>query len=706
MTAAIKQIPLFFFLLLWSPAAATEEKDGFDRTFKVYFETGSSDPEAFKEMQRLASTGDPFAQFWYGHLLVRASEYPDEQETAHRLFAASYPKLAKLARQGDLKAAYLISYSYKYGYGGRTIDKKRSFAMRLSLAERNYGPAMYAVGVDYYNGEGVKSDRDKAEYWLAKAVQQGVGAAAEALGDIYLAGQYGYHMAYYWYTVSAVRGSAYAARMREEVKPRLSRRDLMDAWRQLKGDGSYPMLPQKPGPAMRAMFALGVIFPWVKFILLDQYIAVDAAAFGLAALLLSGAMFSWRRRRFITDVPKVPIGDIFIGWVHVRGAIGALRPLTSPLGRERCVLYSWSVREDWERTIIEEFIDTDGKKKTREKKESGSTVIASGGDRVPFWLEDDTGRVNMEIDGAEYDTASSFHHSCGPDDPLYSGFTDAPEVSNTLHRRTFSESVIPLNAPATVFGQAYPEQDDFLLVLGRRLRGLGESAAALFKIASHPDVPFYMLSLSDAEAQKASHSSSIKWLSAISLLAVLAAPVARLFFLEELPGLAGFTLVCALAYALLFFLFWFWMAFNGLIYLRNRVRQVWKLIDMQLKRRHDLVDALADAARGALAYEKQVQELVGSLRGYKALGATGGKTAAVLRENYPDLGGQAVVADLMDKITETEDRVAGARKIWLDAATAYNTRLERLPDRLLMRLGLFKVENIADATLSGGRSTI
>lgn len=676
---------------------ANKERDGFESAFKVYL--SGTDPvktaAAAEEIKRLSETGNPLAQFYYGHLLVRTSE--GNSETAERLFAKSYPKIAELARDGDATAAYMVTYSYKYGYA-TPLNKRKAFNLRLQLAEKNYSPAAYGVGMSYLDGDGVKTDGDKAAYWLARAAQGGVALAAVTLGEAYRVGQavsQNYQLAHYWYSVAASAGDRYAARMREEVKPQLSRRDMLESYRMLtKGDSAhYPAGDYTLW--QRALMAAGIIFPWFKFVLLDEYMWWDAAAFGLASLLLTWAMFTWRRRRFIADIPVIPIKDVFIGWVHIKGAIDCQTPLTSPLGRERCVYYSWAVSEDWERTVLEEYIDEKGKKQIREKKESGSTVIASGGKRTPFNLTDETGSVDVQLSGAEFDTVSSFNHACGPDDPLYFSFTDAPEIENTTHRRTFSESVLPDAADATIFGQASPlHEGDYLLELGRRLREMGVKATgragSLFKIAQDDAAPFYLLSLSNAEQQKSSHSGTIWTLTVISLISVLAFPVARIFFMQDKPGLAGFTLMCGVFYGLIFFLFWFWMSFNGLVYLRNRTAQIWGLIDVQLKRRYELITSLSAAAAGYLAYAGQIQQAVARLRGRNLLAGGKENSAVALLEAYPELGAESVIKDLMDRITETEDRVAGARSAWLNAAAAYNTRLERLPDRLLLRLGLFR----------------
>ena len=648
------------------------EKDGFESVFNVILT--NPDPvkaaAAEEELKRLSETGNPLAQFYYGHLLVQTSE--GNNEIAQKLFSESYPKVAEMSRDGNTTAAYMVTYSYKYGYT-KPIDKRRAFQLRLQLAEKNFTPAAYGVGLAYLDGDGVKSDSDKAVFWMARAAQGGLSAAAWSLGEAYRLGQgvqQSYQLAYYWYSVAAARGDLYAARMREEIKPRLSRRDLWDSYRMLTTGDSGHYAPGDYNLWQRFLMALGIILPWLKFMLLDQYIWLDAVAFGIAALLLTGAMTSWRRRRFLTDIPLMAIRDAFVGWVHIKGLIRCNRPLTSYLAEEACVYYSWSVTEDWERTVMEEYIDSrDGKKKLREKIERGTTIVGGGGRRTGFELEDETGAVAVDLDGSEMDTVPSFSRTCGPDDQLYFGGCDAAEVPDSLHRRHYSESILPVDVNSTIFGQASPE---------------GGSVG----IKSDPNSPFYVISLHDAAGQKKNWLSSIQWLSFFSLLAVMAFPVIRIWFLEDKPGLAGFTLICLIAYGLLFFAFWFMMAFNGVIFLRNRVNQIKALIDVQLKRRSDLIPRLAEAARGLGAYEQAVMVKIAEFRGnsYRPMH----NSLMALAEAYPGFGAHGVYSAVMEGIKEAEDKIAGAKDSYLNAATAYNTRLERLPDRLLLRLGFFK----------------
>ena len=128
---------------------------------------------------------------------------------------------------------------------------------------------------------------------------------------------------------------------------------------------------------------------------------------------------------------------------------------------------------------------------------------------------------------------------------------------------------------------------------------------------------------------------------------------------------------------------WVWMVFNSIVGLRNRVRQAQSLIDIQLKRRSDLIPPLVACVQGFRAHEASVQTLVAALRSQ----ASGARTSALapmliaVAESYPDIRAQESFDGLRKNLVETEDRIALARAYYNNIATFYNTRLERVPDR-------------------------
>jgi LemA protein len=148
-----------------------------------------------------------------------------------------------------------------------------------------------------------------------------------------------------------------------------------------------------------------------------------------------------------------------------------------------------------------------------------------------------------------------------------------------------------------------------------------------------------------------------------------------------------------------------WMigAYNKLIALKNQVVNAWKQIDVQLKRRHDLIPNLVNTVKGAMDFERGTLEAVIAARN-KAVGATGVAQVAkaegelsqalgrlfALSENYPQLKATENVKQLQEELTSTENKIGFARQLYNDVATEFNTRQMQFPTSLMA--GLAKAE--------------
>lgn len=136
-------------------------------------------------------------------------------------------------------------------------------------------------------------------------------------------------------------------------------------------------------------------------------------------------------------------------------------------------------------------------------------------------------------------------------------------------------------------------------------------------------------------------------------------------------------------------------AYNSLISLKNQVANAWKQIDVQLKRRHDLVPNLLAAVKGAMTFERGTLEAVVAARNQAIQVSTGGdvsKIAAVegqltgalhrllaVVESYPDLKATGNIAQLQEELTSTENKIAFARQLYNDVVTQYNTKQRQVP---------------------------
>src|SRR5687768_8104940 len=146
--------------------------------------------------------------------------------------------------------------------------------------------------------------------------------------------------------------------------------------------------------------------------------------------------------------------------------------------------------------------------------------------------------------------------------------------------------------------------------------------------------------------------------------------------------------------------FWFIGAYNALISLKNQVSNAWKQIDVQLKRRHDLIPNLIETVRGAMEFERDTLEAVVKARNQAIAvergSATVAQTAAAesqlsgalgrllaVVEAYPDLKATANVAQLQEELTSTENKITFARQLYNDTATLYNTKQAQFPTNMV-----------------------
>jgi LemA protein len=156
-------------------------------------------------------------------------------------------------------------------------------------------------------------------------------------------------------------------------------------------------------------------------------------------------------------------------------------------------------------------------------------------------------------------------------------------------------------------------------------------------------------------------------------------------------------------------------AYNGLITLKNQVLNAWKQIDVQLKRRHDLIPNLVNTVKGAMDFERGTLEAVISARN-KAVSATSVKETAraegeltqalgrlfALTEAYPELKTNANILSLQEELTSTENKVGFARQHYNDAATMYNTKQSTFPTMLVAGIAkaspadLWEIEDAAE----------
>jgi len=166
--------------------------------------------------------------------------------------------------------------------------------------------------------------------------------------------------------------------------------------------------------------------------------------------------------------------------------------------------------------------------------------------------------------------------------------------------------------------------------------------------------------------------------------------------------------LAAIAVAAIVVLVWFFGTYNGLVRLRQHVRESWRDIDVQLQRRYDLIPNLVATVKGYAKHEQELLIRITEERG-RAI-ANHGSTSSqgaderpmvrslgkliALRENYPDLKADASFQALSKELVDTEDRIAAARRFFNGNVRDYNTRCESIPSNIVASMFGHKAESM------------
>lgn len=150
---------------------------------------------------------------------------------------------------------------------------------------------------------------------------------------------------------------------------------------------------------------------------------------------------------------------------------------------------------------------------------------------------------------------------------------------------------------------------------------------------------------------------------------------------------------------------WFVITYNNFITMRHRVKNGWAQIDVQLKRRYDLIPNLVETVKGYAKHEREVFEKITELRtmamgasSVKEIGDANNQISQALKslfavaENYPELKANENFLKLQEELTSTENKIAFSRQFYNDVVMNYNAAQERIPARIVANLMNLKPE--------------
>lgn len=414
----------------------------------------------------------------------------------------------------------------------------------------------------------------------------------------------------------------------------------------------------------------------------------------------------WRRRWLIADMPTSDAAHVFVGMNEVKGTVApAGNPLVAPFTAIQCV---------WYRSLLERE-EKSGDKRSWKTVEDVSS-------EAPFWICDHSGHVLVRPRGASVYARERVRDTHAGRPARYGSFgaLGAPSESGgflgglfggTSRYRT-TEWVLRPDEEVYVLGHATLRADTIALEFSPHHPESNAKQGTLF--------------ISSGDETKAARRTLWQGLGLLALFLVgaLALPL-EWQFLQDVrrteddpfrePGTAGtifeaarptmvlIGLVVLLALPVITVL----RIYNRLVEVRNRAEAAWSLVDVHLRRRHDLIPQLVAVVQAAAGHERSLQEAVAAIRAggepppSRALpddatlarasdvdeaDRAGSRQLIALAEAYPVLKADASFAQLAEQIRVSEDGIAFARTFYNDAVTVMDDRRQQFPGSLVARL--------------------
>jgi hypothetical protein len=409
----------------------------------------------------------------------------------------------------------------------------------------------------------------------------------------------------------------------------------------------------------------------------------------IALVFLLLAFRSLWRLRLISDLPTSKTQGVFIGFTEIKGTAECETPLVSYLGETSCVQYEWSIEEHWSRTVTETHRDASGHMQTRTRTESGWKTVDSGKKAIAFYLKDDTGIIRIAPERADIHAATTFYQTFSRDNALYFAKGPEREVPHSNHRRRFKETALPLHASLYVLGQARVRED-----------------VVAAEIAYSKKAPMFIISTrTEKQISTSFKRRFLLWLILGIVLLAIGFLVRDLLVHSRVMVLWQPYAIMAAVYLAAFGVGYVWTLYNSFIQLRQRVQRAWSQVDIELKRRNDLIPRLVQCIDAYSIHEREGQMLVTELRGQLAATAPdqagpdfrgmSGSLLAVL-ERYPELKAAEQFLKLQTVLVETEQRIALARDYFNETATFYNNRLQIIPDRFIAAIAGMKSRRLME----------
>lgn len=399
---------------------------------------------------------------------------------------------------------------------------------------------------------------------------------------------------------------------------------------------------------------------------------IPAILFIGAVVLFVVAHTSIRHMRLVKDLPTSKAHGVFMGLVELKGTAESDHPKISRLTKSECVTYSWSVEEEWGRWVQVTYKDSEGKSRTKMEYRTGWTNIASGEESIPFYLQDESGWVKINPENSCLTMRSVMDSYLRESDSGYSLVHAAPIMDST-GKRHYKELLIEIHENLYVMGTARFLDDENVVEIAADTNDNSNP----FIITYHPELTVVW-------------SLGCIYGCMLMLSAIMTFLGCFILFQEETLLFAG----CMGAWVLLWLLSWFYTKYCSMIDLKNRVSQAYSNIEVQLKRRYDLLPALNACVSQAASYERNLQEYITRIRQNisQSQGTDLYGCSSVLKsitEAYPEMTANENFLAFQRELVSTEQKIALARAYYNDIVQNYNIRLQVFPDNVItLILGL------------------
>ena len=405
------------------------------------------------------------------------------------------------------------------------------------------------------------------------------------------------------------------------------------------------------------------------------------ALLGIATIVLLFVGYrAYYKKRLIEDVPTSKCQGVTIGLNELKGKAITHSPIIGYLSGQPCVYYTYKIEEEYKRTVTR-----DGKKRTERRWRT----IASETRFRPFELHDDTGSIRVNPKGAEFHGDVVVNKTCRRTDPMYYGKGPMRSLRRSTGRRRFREEIIPNQCKAYVMGDARVREDIVEPEIAH------DEMGDLFLISSQSEGK--LISKFGWQA-RGSFAGSI--LAAAFLPAVITMNTQQIEFGAAVGASIVWMVLAAVMVSMVVFLLYLKTVFNGLVDVRNRLDRAWSMLEVEFKRRHDLIPNLVQMVKGFASHEKDTLEAVVQARNQGAIspgqaaeaGAAINQQSSALgqiyavAEDYPDIKADPAFRKLMEELTRCEDKIALARAFYNDSVERLNNRVHAFPDMMLAPL--------------------